>query len=863
MSNYKTQNKKIIKFRNYIYLFITVFLIMLLSYKYYGFAPFGKNSLAWKDADIQYLDLFAYFKDVLSGKNSIGYTFSKSLGGSNIAVFTYYLASPLNFLVVFFDKSNLHTFFDIIVAVKLGLAAVTMQVFILGWFHKVELDKIQKRVAYFLSISYALSQYSIAQSSNIMWLDGVYLLPLILLGVHKLIYEKNGVFLSVSVGLSIIFNWYTGGINCLFAIIWWFFEIILYNIEHSSNRWNIKEFVFEIIKYGFSMAMGVCLSAVLFLPTIGALQKNAKGTLDISKLKDLTFTGKIGSVIQAYSVGAQSEYGKVSLFCGSIVIIGCISLFLAKSIIPQIKIWFGALITIIVLLFYWKPLFNIFSLFRSADSYWYRYSYVGIVALIFVAAYFYLQYIYREQWIIIIKSGVSFAIILLVLNGVNAVENTNYVQFTALFLVLICFVLGNCFNGGTNKKILIISLSILVVFELFIEVRLEMENYHVSNVDIFKKYSTDAELQINKIKQQDDDLYRISQTSTRNADENTKITANYNEALAYNYWGIPNYLSSPDDVSREFLDLAGYRSEADCMNIVNTSIIGIDSLVGTKYVLSSYDINGYEKQENMGVYNGKYVYKNPYAVPIAFTYDANSKLKEIDDPFEYQNWIYSCLIGEETNIYIPLDFSERTENNGEKTYVLNTLVGKYAYYGNIPWKSWMNAAIEVNGVYEMAYSCWLSPSVFYIPSENKDTIQIVISTEDLSGFCFEEAQFYALDLEKLSEVTKKMQENKVNNLEMKNGRVCINTNVGVSKNVFISIPYDEGWKIKVNGIEIEPDLLADCFYSIHVEAGYNEIIMEYKILYKSEGIIVSIIGVFGIVFMEIIIKRNRIQRKMI
>jgi len=29
-----------------------------------------------------------------------------------------------------------------------------------------------------LSVSYALCQYNIAQSSNIMWLDGVYMLPL-------------------------------------------------------------------------------------------------------------------------------------------------------------------------------------------------------------------------------------------------------------------------------------------------------------------------------------------------------------------------------------------------------------------------------------------------------------------------------------------------------------------------------------------------------------------------------------------------------------------------------------------------------------------------------------------------------------
>ena len=84
--------------------FMIVELIMLISYKLYNYAPFGNNSLACMDATIQYLDFFAYLKDVLNGENSIAYTFGKTLGGNNIAVFTYYLSSPLNLLVLFFNE---------------------------------------------------------------------------------------------------------------------------------------------------------------------------------------------------------------------------------------------------------------------------------------------------------------------------------------------------------------------------------------------------------------------------------------------------------------------------------------------------------------------------------------------------------------------------------------------------------------------------------------------------------------------------------------------------------------------------------------------------------------------------------------
>ena len=66
-----------------------------------GLYPFGsKTNLLW-DEEIQYVDFFAYYRDVLLGKAKLGYSFSKSAGGSLVALFGYYLGSPLNLLVVF------------------------------------------------------------------------------------------------------------------------------------------------------------------------------------------------------------------------------------------------------------------------------------------------------------------------------------------------------------------------------------------------------------------------------------------------------------------------------------------------------------------------------------------------------------------------------------------------------------------------------------------------------------------------------------------------------------------------------------------------------------------------------------------
>ena len=81
--------------------FITLTFMMLL-FGMFQYAPFGNNSLACMDAHWQYLDFFAYLKDVIQGKNSVFYSLTNTLGGAGLGVYSYYLASPLNLLVVFF-----------------------------------------------------------------------------------------------------------------------------------------------------------------------------------------------------------------------------------------------------------------------------------------------------------------------------------------------------------------------------------------------------------------------------------------------------------------------------------------------------------------------------------------------------------------------------------------------------------------------------------------------------------------------------------------------------------------------------------------------------------------------------------------
>ena len=206
--------------------FLSTVIIVLIVFAIFGMAPFGDHGLLYRDGEIQMVDLFCWYKDVLTGKSSITYTFTKSLGGSNFSVFTYYLASPLSLLVVFFNKSDVPLFINILFILKAAIAALFMGIYLT---YRFEPDTKSKYfVSVILSVSYALNPFFITQSSNTMWLDGAYMLPLILMGAEKIARGKKSYLLIITAALAICFNWYSGIIDLMFGCFWFIFEYFVF-----------------------------------------------------------------------------------------------------------------------------------------------------------------------------------------------------------------------------------------------------------------------------------------------------------------------------------------------------------------------------------------------------------------------------------------------------------------------------------------------------------------------------------------------------------------------------------------------------------------------------------------------------------
>lgn len=77
----------------------------------------------------QYLPFFNELWEKLRNGASLMYTWNIGLGSDFVSVFAYYLASPLNWLVVLFPKSHIIEFIELLIILRFRLAERHFSIF--------------------------------------------------------------------------------------------------------------------------------------------------------------------------------------------------------------------------------------------------------------------------------------------------------------------------------------------------------------------------------------------------------------------------------------------------------------------------------------------------------------------------------------------------------------------------------------------------------------------------------------------------------------------------------------------------------------------------------------------------------------
>ena len=407
----------------YLAAFFFLFIVMVIIFAQRGIFPFGEESFLRTDMYHQYAPFFSEFQYKLTQGGSLLYSWDVGMGVNFSALYAYYLASPFNWLLVLCPKDMIIEFMSYGIVLKIGLAGLSFT-----WYLKRHC-KTRDFGAGFFGIFYALSGYVAAYSWNIMWLDCIILLPLILLGLERLVKGGKPYLYCLALGASILSNYYISIMICLFLVLYMAALLIL------EPPKGVKAFFGACGKFAvFSLAAGG-LAAVVLLPEIYALKSTASGNFDFPDTVTSYFS--IFDMLARHLVNVQTEQGLdhwPNLYCGTAALIFFLLFLVCKKIRLREKIVYGSLLFLFLASFAINVLNFTWHGFHYPNSLPCRQSFIYIALMLLVC---YRAYMYLGETPLKHVGMAFMGASVFVLLAQKMVDNTEQFHFSVYYVSLL------------------------------------------------------------------------------------------------------------------------------------------------------------------------------------------------------------------------------------------------------------------------------------------------------------------------------------------------------------------------------------------------------------------------------------------
>lgn len=193
---------------------LAVLLIMGFAFYRHGLYPFGDGTVSWCDMSQQVIPLLTDFKDIFTGKDGMFLNFHNAGGMDLWGVFFFFIASPYTLLVLFVDKADIIYLVNILTVLKMMTAAVTAQIY----FRSCQ-KKLDPYISAVLSVIYAFCGYGMLYYQNNIWLDMMYLFPLLMVAFRELFEKKRIIPYTVMLTLMMIVNYYISYMIVVFILL--------------------------------------------------------------------------------------------------------------------------------------------------------------------------------------------------------------------------------------------------------------------------------------------------------------------------------------------------------------------------------------------------------------------------------------------------------------------------------------------------------------------------------------------------------------------------------------------------------------------------------------------------------------------
>ncbi len=882
-------------------LYVLVYTALFLVIFRLGYAPFfesGKSFIRFMDGFTQHFPAMVYLGEyyrgivssLVSGHLEIPlFNFNTAFGENIIAMLSlfYGFGDPLVFLSTFFPVTQTETLYNFLAIFRLYLSGLTFSWFC---FH------FQKgRIATLIgSLTYAFCGYglsvAIAHPSHII---PMVVLPVMLLGLDKIITQKKPVLFIFAVALTAISTSYFLYVTSIFLPFFVILRFFSLQIDHS-----FKNLVRLILRSVGAYLLGLGLAAVIFLPAILGLISSTRISNDTS-LPNLLFFD--------FPYYRDQVIGLVSPLRGWLTL-------------NLNMVGFG-IISAIALMFSQKP-----------D---YRYLKIGLlICLAFLVIPFggYLtngfSYV-NQRWTFVFSFLISFStvlvfssasshsrrtiaggIVFLILYGTMALtapDKSEYYWVFGLVILTVSFLLllvlqDRCLQRIFKKQDLADFQKVRsFVFPLFVTINLILNAYFLFSPEhrnLVRNYFNKGEAlsmiqsaSVNAaIPLVDEGFYRINSLDTS---EIKRLPDKYdiyvqNQSLVLNYPGVQVYSSVLNPVVSDALKVL-----EDSQLVSNLNINGLDtrtfleSLAAVKYFTlepedSEYAPYGFELSKTVDV-NGKpiQVFINRYALPLGYTYSSYITQAEYDQLPAIQKQealLQSAVIEGETNL---VKKGEPVFTSQPLKYTITAMNGLH-YRDGVITVDRRNATMRIKFEGVRNSETYLRFKDFNISSNNIELATVYITTGSSEkylsvlapryryglvngdylvnlGYNLTKVKFatlvfptmgtyslagievFAQPMKRYPQQVKALSQEPLENIRVGINKVTGSVNLSKNKILCFSLAFSPGWSARVDGIKTDLMRVNDMFLGLPLTAGQHEIELTYRTPGLLAGLIITLL----------------------
>lgn len=900
------------KKKSYFFIHFIVYLIIIL-YMYILFAVNGKSFLWNADGPAQHFPtlcyLGEYYRNILKCIMELKFgdipkvDFRIGQGMDILATLNYYgLGDPLNLLSVFFNPDRMEILYDFLIFLRFYLSGVAFSCYCFV--------RKQKNTSAILLGSISYSFCGMALFSGVrhpFFLNGMIYLPLLLIGVERILKNRKYTFFIVMCAISLVSNFYFAYINTILMGIYILFRL------HAVNIIKIKDKLAIIGKMIGSYMVGVGLSAFVFFPILYAYSINARGG-SISGYHDSIWYYQIEYYRNLFIqyIGPKLGVGSWSvLVLTPISLVSALFLLLKHNTTREAKkrnrlLKLGMLLLLLMMC---VPLFGkIFNGFGYVCNRW-TYAFALLNAWIVVVVAPDLLRCSKKEKVKLAISCVLYIILSIISCNLattwgrdSGKDNITLLNMTSIYLLVVMIILFVHKKGKgklvRRKGILLNVTTVLILgVNIFMVFSPDMGGYLNEFIWYGGGISYINNSPVQSVKTiEDDEFYRVEQNA---------MVSNQGSVLGYNgntfyYSLVPKYIMEYyDDVALNTLPTAYKCNGQDSRTALN-------ALSATKYyVTRSNQIGaipyGYELLKKAAREDGTidHIYRNKYALPLGYTYSSyirksefeklsstqrqevmlqsvviedkedmsNTKIEEHDSKtvqlvsrsISYQIedldgvMIKNGVIDvQKNNASLKLTFDG--EKNAETYLVMNGLKiesGSSVNHFTIHTGKNPNKAIVVHGEDNNAY---------YNKKENsanlgysvKKRCSCKISFPKKGVFSYDSMEVWSYSMKEYKDQIAALREDSLSDINMENNLITGEITVSKPKWLQFSIPYSEGWSVYIDG-EKKELLESDTMYmGVEVMPGKHTVVLKYQTPWLAIGVVVSIVSLLGIVIYSIV-----------